>query len=96
MKLSAAIELAITSGEYNPCCEYMCVTLKKMKMEHHVEAVQQMVHSIYPRGYGDQPLICALHDAKVLDMETMTNLQQFIHNQQLYCWWVFDLKRKGL
>lgn len=96
MKLSEAIEQAIVSGTYNQCCEYMCVTLRKMNMEHHVQAVQQMVNNINPRAYDDQPLICALHDAGILDMGIMTQAEQFTYNQQLYCWWVFDLKRKGL
>lgn len=96
MKLSEAIELAIMSGKYSYVDGYMCCVLRRMNMEYHVGAIQKMMSGISSKGYPSQPLICTLHDAKVLDMEDMSPREQFNYTLQFYCWWVFDLKRKGL
>lgn len=97
MKLSAVIEQAITSGTYNPCNEFMCIVLGQMNQHQHIDAVQDLVHSIHPNT-GDIPLTCALHAKRYMNINdgSWSNQQQFAYTQQLYCWWVFDLKRKGL
>lgn len=97
MKLSAAIEKAIKSGMYNQCNEFMCVVLDQMGEQLHVPAVTALVSSIHPNS-GDIPLACALHARKYMNINdgSWSHEQQFAYTQQLYIWWVFDLKRKGL
>lgn len=97
MKLSAAIEEAITSGTYNQVNEFMCIVLGQMNQRQHINAVQDMVYSIHP-SMGDIPLSCALHAKRLINLNdgSWSSAQIFAYTQQLYCWWVFDLKRKGL
>lgn len=96
MKLSAAIEQAITSGTYNQRDEYMCWVLRDMEQRDHIDAVQDMVHAIHPEGRRGYPLACALHDAGIHSLHDESRADNFEYTKQLYCWWVFDLKRKGL
>lgn len=97
MKLSAAIEEAITSGTYNQCNEFMCIVLGQMNQRQHIDAVEEMVCSIH-FNTGGIPLSCALHSARYINLNdgSWSSAQIFKYTQQLYCWWVFDLKRKGL
>lgn len=98
IKLSQAIELALTSGKYTEASCYMCIALKRMGMEHHNAAIHDMVAAIHGKLtlYRDMPLICAANDAGLIDMGKMSNAEQNRYTTQCYCWWVFDLKRKGL
>lgn len=100
MKLSAAIELMIVSGNYSVHNEFMCLVLRDCGHGDHVEAVQDMVYEINPAGRRGYPLICALHDNAEcsfdLDDVGVGHKEEFEYTKQLYCWWVFDLKRKGL
>lgn len=97
MKLSAAIELAITSGVYNQCNEFMCIALSNMDLKEHIPAVTALVSSIHYNKV-DIPLVCALHSKGYINTNYggMSRQEQFAYTKQLYCWWVFDLKRKGL
>lgn len=96
MKLSQAIEAMLIGGFYNPSAEFMCHVLQRAGHEEHVEAVQDMVHVVWPSSRRGYPLSCAVHDAEVYTYDDHSNLEMFLFCQQLYCWWVFDLKRKGL
>lgn len=99
IKLSAAIEQAITSGKYNTCDEYMCCVLKSMRLEYHVAAVQDMVAEVAQgQGMPGQPLVCALSQSTLcsFNLDVMSWPEAFQYTKQFYCWYVFDLKRKGL
>lgn len=100
MKLSAAIELMLVSGNYNKHMEFMCLVLRDYGHGEHVDAVQDMVHSIYPEGRTGYPLVCALNDSPKctfnFDDYPVGRTGEFEYTKQFYCWWVFDLKRKGL
>ena len=97
MKLSEAIELTITSGTYNQCNEFMCIALGNKKLHQFIPDVEEMVNSIHPNT-GGIPLSCALHAKHYINLNdgSWKHAQIFAYTQQLYCWWVFDLKRKGL
>ena len=98
MKLSAAIELMLVSGKYNIQDEFMCLVLRNYDLGEHVDAVQDMVHSINPNGRRGYPLTCALHDSAKCEfsLDDVSANETFDYTKQFYCWWVFDLKRKGL
>jgi hypothetical protein len=96
MKLSAAIEQALVSGTYNQCNEFMCCVLNDMDLDNHIPAVQAMVATIAPKPYPGMPLCNALHEAKIIDVNRDCYTATFAYTKQLYCWWVFDLKRKGM
>lgn len=97
MKLSAAIEKMLVTGVYKYLeDEYMCCVLNRHNLEEHVSAVQDMVQTIKPNVCRNYPLACALHDADIYSLHVHTNREMFEFCKQLYCWWVFDLKRKGL
>lgn len=97
-KLSQALEQALVSGQYKKSSCYMCVALRRMGQEHHVGAVHDMVFSIHKdeTAYRDLPLLCALHDVKLVNVNDKDHAAHDAYTTQLYCWWVFDLKRKGL
>lgn len=101
MKLSAVIELMLTSGEYNQCNPYMCNVLKhafKGKYREHVESVQDMVCSLNTDPdriiWRGDALACVLHDLGFIKLGR--GYSWFPYTRELYVWWVFDLKRKGL
>lgn len=96
MKLSTAIEHCIVSGVYNPSEEFMCHALKNEGLAKHVKAVHDMVQTIKPGCRSGYPLSCAVHDQNIFTFDGHTNLEMFRFTKQLYCWWVYDLKRKGL
>lgn len=98
MKLSAAIELMLVSGKYNIQDEFMCLVLQDYDHGEHVDAVQDMVCTINPDGRRGYPLICALHDSAKCEfhLDDVSAQEEFDYTKQFYCWWVFDLKRKGL
>lgn len=96
MKLSQAIEKMLVSGAYNIADQYMCIVLRHNDLLRFEDDVQDMVNAIYPASNRGTPLVCALHEAGVINMDNMSWHAQFEFTQQLYCWWVFDLKRKGL
>lgn len=98
MKLSAAIELMLVSGKYNIQDEFMCWVLQNYGHGEHVDAVQDMVCTINPDGRRGYPLFCALHDSAkcTFSLNGVSTHAAFDYTKQFYCWWVFDLKRKGL
>lgn len=97
-KLSQVLEQALISGQYAKSSHYMCIALKRMGMEQHIEAVHDMVFSVHkdPKAYRDLPLLCALHDVGIINMNDRQHAAHDAYTTQFYCWWVFDLKRKGL
>lgn len=100
MKLSAVIEKALTSGAYNPSTPYMCHALEVINLEEFIPDIHIMVADIAPNANLGYPLICALHDSPKctfnLEDFDIGRAEEFKYSQQFYCWWVFDLKRKGL
>lgn len=97
MKLSEAIEQMIVTRKY--CLydhEYMCNSLSHNDLGGFVDAVHDMVCTIKPGIGRGTPLICALHAAGIINVNNMTDPEMFSYTLQVYCWWVFDLKRKGL
>lgn len=101
MNLSTAIEHALINSWYSLDTHtlgrsaYMCNVLKHAGLNHMVQAVQEMVHSIHSSHIKQQALISALYDAGYLDPD-LPRIEQFAYTTELYVWWVFDLKRKGL
>ena len=110
VKLSAAIEMALTTQECDPLGrplaygdsnmgnEFMCLVLPALNLGHFVTDVEDMVFSICSRHGRGSPLSCALHYEKLLNLNdgSWSQEQVMAYTTQLYCWWVFDLKRKGL
>lgn len=96
MKLSEIIENIIVSGVYNIDDEFMCNILDRDGLTEAKLKVQDMVQSISPASMRGAPLACALHKVGIIDIENMSYDETFTYTKQLYCWWVFDLKRKGL
>lgn len=96
MKLSEVIENMIVTGNYGAQNEYMCNVLKEHGYRDFVDDVHDMVAIIHPRGVRGIPLICALHETFIINMNKMSCREMANYTKQLYCWWVFDLKRKGL
>lgn len=93
MKLSQAIERALVKGYYTPGNPYMCNAMCAMgywNLEHDIAA---MVDTINPDNYT---LIGALRNIYPDKFNAMSCAEEFAYTSQLYCWWVFDLKRKGL
>lgn len=97
MKISEAIEECLRSGDYNVNNEFMCIVLANAGHKRFVADVTEMVNSIHPNS-GDIPLSCALHERKLLNLNdgSWDDMRTHLYCKQLYCWWVFDLKRKGL
>ena len=97
MKLSGAIEECLLSGKYNVNNEFMCIALSDAGYKKFTADVTEMVNSIHPNS-GDIPLSCALHAKKLLNLNdgSWSKMRTHLYCKQLYCWWVFDLKRKGL
>lgn len=91
MKLSEAIELALTSGEYTAQLSFMCWALERMGQSEHVPAVMVLVHSFNPTCSSMSGAI----DCSVMNWENV-NPDMDELTKELYVWWVFDLKRKGL
>lgn len=96
MKLSEAIEKMLVTGKYGSNCEFMCCALDTAGLEEFINAVQDMVATIKVGCKRSYPLACALHDAHIIDTNIQTWNETLKYTKQLYCWWVFDLKRKGL
>jgi hypothetical protein len=89
MKLSEAIELAITSGRYPKKSQYMCFILEDLEQKEHKASVQEMVHKI-------NPYYITLRGALLSTQQVTVDMDITKYMLDLYCWWVFDLKRKGL
>ncbi len=96
MKLSAAIEQAIVSGTYSMNNEFMCHIMQRMGRNDLKLQVEDMVQSLIPGDYRGRPLACALHDLKLININQVGLETYFPYLKQFYCWWIFDLKRKGL
>lgn len=93
MKLSAAVENALVTGDYGNWRNghYMCIALSGQPA--HIKKVQELVDSIHKAPYAGYPLACALHKAGYVD-GSFDGIEAY--TTQLYVWWVYDLKRKGL
>lgn len=94
MNLSEAIERCLLDGHYDIENAYMCNALYRLGAEvvdEHVESVRALVDSIRENEYT---LWGALYDSGYID--GLTEAEAFQYTTQLYVWWVFDLKRKGL
>ena len=96
MKLSEAIEQMLVTGCYSLVDQYMCHVLSNNNLGRFKSDVEDMVMTIRPQNYRGSPLVCALHESHFINMNEMTWDEMFSYTTQLYCWWVFDLKRKGL
>lgn len=96
MKLSEAIEHCLVTGVYSQSTPFMCVALKRASLGYLVHHVERLVGSIYPSSWDSTPLANALNNARIFKMEDNTEKASFDFNKQLYIWWVFDLKRKGM
>lgn len=91
MKLSAAIELALTSGKYEGNLSFMCWALEALEQNEHIPQVMALVHSFNPQCSSLSGAI----DCSTMDWESI-NPDMDELTKELYVWWVFDLKRKGL
>lgn len=105
MFLSRIIELALVRGYYGtePSEDiFMCNALHSMmraglitRNQHDkaVKCIQAMMLGIFP-DYQCYTLVDALYRKGVTTNKDIFDNYEF--TQQLYVWWVFDLKRKGL
>lgn len=98
LKLSQAIEEALTSGVYNQCNQFMCNVLE---VEHGLNMRSDLqVHlGLVFNSLGSRPLIKELHSIEVLKRgfdHAEFWKTSFERTQEWYVWFVFDLKRKGL
>lgn len=92
MKLSEAIERALLKKYYSFDNAFMCNALYTMGYWRHLEAIEAMLDTI---SLDNNTLIGALVDVYPSFLEKSRE-EKFAYTSQLYCWWVFDLKRKGL
>lgn len=98
MKLSQAIEEALTSGVYNQCNSFMCNVLNVAHGSEMMEQLQNHLSEIF-QNEGKRPLINQLWVIEYKkpgfsqDEFCKTNFER---TQEWYVWFVFDLKRKGL
>lgn len=98
MKLSEVLELMLLTGAYSNAGYYMCHALEYEKLKEYTPLVMDMVHS-----FGS-PCHCSLIGAvcHYYRRKGLVNLlDEMLEDAdawgtQFYCWWVFDLKRKGL
>jgi hypothetical protein len=106
MKLSRIIELALIDyyglhgeGKHS----FMCHAIDAMCLDGMLTFVQtnaaqydigEMLATIYPH-YRATALVSALFLAGLVDEDRVTN-ETMAYTTQLYVWWVFDLKNKGL
>ena len=98
MKLSQAIEEALTSGVYNQCNEFMCNVLNQAHGQSMMEDLQDHLAEVF-HNVGDLPLSVQIHrieSRKPGFNELEYWKTSFRRTQQWYVWFVFDLKRKGL
>jgi len=97
VKLSTAIEKALTYGYYHRGNPFMCNAMYTMGLSLTTEqSIQAMVNSIAIGDDGeDLTLSHAVKKVKP-EMKALLGDAMFQYTTQLYCWWVFDLKRKGL
>lgn len=98
MKLSEAIEEALTSGVYNQCNSFMCNVLDVAHGQPMRDELQSHLSEIF-QGDGERPLINQLWDIerkKPGFVEEEFWFNDFNRTQEWYVWFVFDLKRKGL
>lgn len=101
MKLSAAIEKALIDKMYSldgymyGQSSYMCIVLKAAGRYDLANLVADMVQGISPNPYHGQALVSALYDTGYIT-DSMSRADTFAYTSELYVWWVFDLKRKGL
>lgn len=98
MKLSQAIEEALTSGVYNQCNPFMCNVLNQKHKRSMTEDLQDRLSKIFQRP-GDLPLSVQLHVIESQKPNFNENEYwetDFKRTQEWYVWFVFDLKRKGL
>lgn len=98
MKLSQAIEEALTSGVYNQCNAFMCNVLLN---DHGYEMEQQLQDHLSEifQNEGKRPLInqlWAIEYKKPGFVEEEFWFNDFNRTSEWYVWFVFDLKRKGL
>lgn len=96
MKLSEAIEHCLVSGMYEIDNAYMCNALwssAHIGFDDHINSVRKLVDSISKDEYT---LWGALYEAHRHMINGTTEADDFAVTSQLYVWWVFDLKRKGL
>jgi hypothetical protein len=93
VKLSEAIERALVKGVYDASNPYMCNAMYSMGYPNFEADIAEMLDTISPDNYT---LIGALGDVYPDTFGNMNYLKKFAYTSQLYCWWVFDLKRKGL
>ena len=96
MKLSEAIEHCLVSGAYVACGRYMCLALERVKEDYHVDSVRAMMEKIDKReDRFNSSLVGVLFWNQILSAD-LTNHAVDKYTTELYVWWVFDLKRKGL
>lgn len=93
MKLSAAIEHALVKGYYSIDNPYMCNAMHSLGLTRHVHYIEEMVDSIAP---GEYTLWGALYESYRHLINGKAEADDFAFTSELYVWWVFDLKRKGL
>lgn len=92
MKLSEATEHALLNGFYTFDNPYMCNAMHTLGLTRHVQSIEVMLDTISP---GNFTLWGALYDAGLVSTVN-EDVDGFNYTSQLYVWWVFDLKRKGL
>ena len=107
MKLSEALEWQLRNGRYLVISEFMChcieadQSIPKHERLTLVSQIMAMVHSIHPSCHSSVTAL-SLSGAEVFehvrDSPSIRVRRQNINRvtKQFYCWWIFDLKRKGL
>ncbi|QHJ81351.1 MAG: hypothetical protein [Bacteriophage sp.] len=98
MKLSQAIEEALTSGVYNQCNAFMCNVLVVAHGKEMEQQLQGHLGEIF-QNEGKRPLInqlwCIEYKKPGFNEHEFWETN-FERTQEWYVWFVFDLKRKGL
>lgn len=96
MKPSECIQLALETnyGSYSTMmCQCIWHLIKDANDRYATtDVIASMVDSIYDYGWSLHLALYKTHEAYF----QMNQKQQFLFRKQLYIWFVFDLKRKGL
>lgn len=93
MKLSEAIEHALVNEVYYLENAFMCNAMCSMGHTAHIPHIEGMLNTIDP---GDHYTLSDALVSAYPEMVFKDKVDRFAFTSQLYVWWVFDLKRKGL
>lgn len=98
MKLSDALEHAISSGHYGTGYRqtaYMCNALERCKLPRHIPDVHDKISSFYPDAKPGFPLINVLSRLGICSLDMTRSRERFELCKEFYVWWIIELRKEG-